>query len=199
MIKKLIAHSLLIILCMGIGFVTAQDDPQPGTAEENECYPGGVLYRAENQDGCPTEWYWKAGWYLAAYNHGRISREDVPDEFKNVLAPPAMIQPPSPPVTFVDNGILTICHYYSGSASNHCLRADFTGTVISTVPEVPTYFVHLIIPSLPCPPMSNGHGLRTQGKIADGFKLAGFTSEEFEQLGFDDTYWYCEYNYLSNW
>lgn len=199
MIKKYTVFALLFVLCMSIGFVAAQDVPQPGTPEENECYPGGVLYRSENQDGCPTEWYWKAGWYLAAYNHGRISRDDVPDEFTSALPPPEQIIPPSPPVIFDDNGVLTICHYYSGSLSNHCLRADLTGTVISTLPEFPTYFYYLIIPTpYTCPSMSGSAGLRSEGIIGDwsGF---GFTADEFAQLGFDGTYGVCEYNYLGNW
>src|SRR4051794_9292941 len=58
--------------------------PECGTRADNECNPGGVLYREENQDGCPTLWYWKAGWYLARYNDGTISRKDFPKEFESV-------------------------------------------------------------------------------------------------------------------
>jgi hypothetical protein len=61
--------------------------PECSTRHDNECYPGGALYREDNQDGCPTEWYWKAGWYLSRVNDGVISRSDVPDEFASVLPP----------------------------------------------------------------------------------------------------------------
>lgn len=61
--------------------------PECGTPDDNECNPGGVLYREENQDGCQSEWYWKAGWYLARFNDGKISREDFPKEFESVLPP----------------------------------------------------------------------------------------------------------------
>lgn len=61
--------------------------PKCGTSDDNECYPGGVLYREENQDGCATLWYWKAGWFLARFRDGKISRADFPVEFESVLPP----------------------------------------------------------------------------------------------------------------
>lgn len=61
--------------------------PECFTPQDNECYPGGVLYREENQDGCTSEWHWKAGWYLARFNNGTISLADFPDEFASVLPP----------------------------------------------------------------------------------------------------------------
>ncbi len=86
--KRIILVALVLVVMHGISLVQAQDaTPEPGIPDDNECNPGGVLYRAENQDGCPTEWYWKAGWYLAAVNDGRISRDDMPDEFASVLPP----------------------------------------------------------------------------------------------------------------
>jgi hypothetical protein len=94
--KGLLLAGLVLVLLMGVSLVGAEDDhtPKPGTAADNECYPGGVLYREENQDGCPTVWYWKAGWYLARYNRGLISRDDFPKEFESVLPP---LQKPSYP------------------------------------------------------------------------------------------------------
>lgn len=61
--------------------------PECGSPDDNECNPGGVLYREENQDGCKSEWYWKAGWFLARFNDGKFSREDFPQEFASVLPP----------------------------------------------------------------------------------------------------------------
>ncbi len=61
--------------------------PGCGTPDDNECNPGGVLYREENQDGCASLWYWKAGWFLARFNDGKISRKDFPVEFVSVLPP----------------------------------------------------------------------------------------------------------------
>lgn len=86
--KRVLLVGIIFVVLM-TGLVVRADDatPEPGTPQENECNPGGLLYREENQDGCPNEWYWKAGWYLAAVNNGRISRDDVPDEFKSVLPP----------------------------------------------------------------------------------------------------------------
>ena len=86
--KSILLIGLLLVLLMGISMVSADDStPKPGTPADNECYPGGVLYREENQDGCPTLWYWKAGWFLARYNRGFISRADFPIEFVSVLPP----------------------------------------------------------------------------------------------------------------
>ncbi|MCA0457996.1 MAG: hypothetical protein LCI00_28780 [Chloroflexi bacterium] len=199
MTKRVFIAGLICLLLAGMNVVTAQEaTPEPSI--ENECSPGGVLYREENQDGCPTEWHWKAGWYLAQYNNGELSREDFPDEFAETLPPPIEIPPPSPPVITDDDGILTICHFYSGSMSDYCLKSNFTGTVISTIPDQPTLFFFLIIPRTgTCPPMSDGHGLRVAPRDITGFYFYGFTSEEYAMLGFDETYLLCEYNYLGNW
>ena len=87
--KGLLLVGLVVILLMGMSVVWADDDVvrEPGTPADNECNVGGVLYREENQDGCPTLWYWKAGWFLARFNQGVISREDFPKEFESVLPP----------------------------------------------------------------------------------------------------------------
>ena len=76
--KGILWVGLVMVLVMGVSLVRADD---------NECNPGGVLYREENQDGCPTLWYWKAGWYLARFNLGLITRENFPKEFESVLPP----------------------------------------------------------------------------------------------------------------
>ncbi len=86
--KGILLVGLLLVLLMGMSTVWADDDaPKPGTPADNECNVGGVLYREENQDGCPTLWYWKAGWFLARFNRGFISRADFPKEFESVLPP----------------------------------------------------------------------------------------------------------------
>jgi hypothetical protein len=87
--KWVLFAGLVLVLLMGMSVLRAADDstPKPGTPADNECYPGGVLYREENQDGCPTLWYWKAGWFLARFNRGLISRADFPKEFESVLPP----------------------------------------------------------------------------------------------------------------
>ncbi len=95
--RTLLVGIICFVVVMAALVVRAQDaTPEPGTPQENECNPGGVLYREDNQDGCPTEWYWKAGWYLAAVNNGRISRDDVPDEFTSALPPEDTDDPDAP-------------------------------------------------------------------------------------------------------
>lgn len=87
--KGLLLIGLMLILAMSISSVWAATDStaEPGTPADNECNVGGVLYRADNQDGCPTLWYWKAGWFLARFNRGLISRAEFPKEFESVLPP----------------------------------------------------------------------------------------------------------------
>ncbi len=86
--KGILLAGLVLVLLLGVSSVWAEDDaPKPGTPADNECNVGGVLYREENQDGCPTLWYWKAGWFLARFNRGFISRADFPKEFESVLPP----------------------------------------------------------------------------------------------------------------
>lgn len=87
--KGMLLVGLVLVLMMGVSSVWAAQDsnPEPGTPADNECNPGGVLYRDQNQDGCPTLWYWKAGWFLARFNRGFISRADFPKEFESVLPP----------------------------------------------------------------------------------------------------------------
>ncbi len=87
--KGILLVGLMLILVMSVSSVWAADDstPKPGTPADNECNVGGVLYREENQDGCPALWYWKAGWFLARFNQGKISRADFPKEFESVLPP----------------------------------------------------------------------------------------------------------------
>lgn len=87
--KGIIFAVIMMVLMMGLTMVRADEDstPEPGTPADNECNPGGVLYREQNQDGCPSLWYWKAGWFLARFNRGFISRADFPKEFESVLPP----------------------------------------------------------------------------------------------------------------
>ena len=96
---------LLVALVGGLSLVHAQEtrtcttNPNDGsrlpecfTRDDNECYTGGVL---EGQ--CDSEWEWIAGWYLARFNRGLISRDQFPAEYSSLLptvgstdaAPPA--------------------------------------------------------------------------------------------------------------
>lgn len=100
--KGILLAGLVLVLLVGMSTVWADDEStrKPGTPADNECYPGGVLYREENQDGCPTLWYWKAGWFLARFRRGFISRADFPKEFESVLPPED--KPAGPPCWSAD-------------------------------------------------------------------------------------------------
>ncbi|MBZ0275968.1 MAG: hypothetical protein K8I60_07485 [Anaerolineae bacterium] len=64
-----------------------------GDPHENACYEGGSMWR-ESGDGCPTEWHWIVGWYLANWeNNGGWSNPDNP--FPD-WADPEHVLPPNP-------------------------------------------------------------------------------------------------------
>ncbi len=144
MYKVLIPLVLLFTLLFSFTVIQAQDQPQPGSPEENACNPGGVLYREGNQDGCPTEWYWKAGWFLSRFLSGKISRDQFPDEFASAL-------PPEPAAPLVP--IITICHSDNVSFII-CANSDRTG-IIEYLDGRKAGDV-LFVDSLPCPQELNG-------------------------------------------
>ncbi|MBL8157125.1 MAG: hypothetical protein JNM70_23330, partial [Anaerolineae bacterium] len=102
-----------------VGGIGEPDDP----TDDNACFEGGTLWR-ENGDGCPTEWHWKAGWYLQRVETGEIPVEDVPDEFESAM-------PPTPTAT---PSLIEICKnspypYPDGTSTyTRCFRSDQTGT-----------------------------------------------------------------------
>ena len=148
--KAILFTGLLVMLVMMAGIVSADDErtPKPGTPADNECYPGGVLYREENQDGCPTLWYWKAGWFLARFNRGFISREDFPKEFESVL----------PPLPKPEDPIRTVCASNNAIADWYgCMSSNQTGT--ETVNNVFYSYLLFVNTSSECPGSFNGLGL----------------------------------------
>jgi hypothetical protein len=180
----------LLVLALGAALVSAADsssaEPQPGTPEDNECYPGGVLYREANQDGCPTEWHWKAGWFLARYNRGLITREDFPTEFASVLPAPDDNAPP----------VRTICY---DSLPNMpvviCLSSDQTGTWKNTLPmNQGGYSWNLIFMDNPvvCPATYLGGAYNGVGGLSFFVVLYRFTNAELAELGLKDKW--CSYD-----
>jgi hypothetical protein len=65
--------------------------PVCGTPDDNECYAGGTM-----AGKCESEWDWKGGWYMARFNAGDLSREQVPADWQMLLPP---LPPPPPPVS----------------------------------------------------------------------------------------------------
>lgn len=57
--------------------------PECGTRADNECYEGGTM-----AGKCTNEWLWKAGWEIARFNDGRLTREQVNAEWAFLLDPP---------------------------------------------------------------------------------------------------------------
>lgn len=173
--KGLLISGLLLVLLMGMTWVYADDStPKPGTPEDNECNPGGVLYREENQDGCPNLWYWKAGWFLARFNRGLISREDFPKEFESVL----------PPLNKDENPLKTICGTgFEGRNEWHgCFNSDQTGS--ETANGFLSDYVVFVNNSNDCPLSFNGvswSGLEDTESYFIDFYL--FSDEELASIG----------------
>ena len=83
--RKLVLLFVIALLMVPF-FVIAQGDPH-----ENACYEGGSMWR-DNGDGCPTEWHWTVGWYLAQWeNNGGWSN---PDNFFPEWGDPQNVLPP---------------------------------------------------------------------------------------------------------
>jgi hypothetical protein len=57
--------------------------PECGTRADNECYEGGTM-----AGKCDNEWLWKAGWEIARFNDGRLSRDQVNEAWRFLLPPP---------------------------------------------------------------------------------------------------------------
>ena len=57
--------------------------PECGTRADNECYEGGTM-----AGKCDNEWLWKAGWEIARFNDGRLTREQVNEAWRFLLPPP---------------------------------------------------------------------------------------------------------------
>jgi hypothetical protein len=72
---------LLMLLVMAVP-ITAQ---QPGTPEDNACYPGG-----EMEGQCDTLWEWECGWYLARWttNGGYGNASNFFPDWCGSLLPP---------------------------------------------------------------------------------------------------------------
>lgn len=177
--RKSILTISLLLLVLGVAVVTAAD-LQPGTPQDNECYPGGVLYREDNQDGCPTEWHWKAGWFLARYNRELITREQFPDEFASVLP------------DLEDAPVKTICHVgTSGTTvwSTICISSDQSGTWTGINPGGVGTYGHILMfvdNIVDCPPTYKGGAFNGGGASAVLIHFHGFTIEEFAELGIKD-------------
>ncbi len=77
--KTLLLTVVLLVLALGIMPVYASD-PEPGTAADNECNPGGTM-----AGKCDTDWEWQAGWYLARYNRNQLTAAQVPATYRGLL------------------------------------------------------------------------------------------------------------------
>jgi hypothetical protein len=170
--KALIVLILLFTLVLGLTLVSA-DEPEPGSPEDNACNPGGVLYREDNQDGCPSLWHWKAGWFLARFLRGEISRADFPKEFESVLPPLPEEAAPA---------IISFCHT-DGSSYNFCFYSGQTGD--GTWLGGPIYF-RFVTTTASCPVSVSGIALAesqtgtTYAVFVGGY---GFTTAELDALG----------------
>ena len=114
--KGFIVMAVLLLLAAVVIPAAAQDSKPVEDPAENACYEGGAMWR-DNGDGCPTEWHWKAGWFLAAYLSGKITLDEFPDEFVSVLPPPSDSTPIEYCRTFDEGYVVTVCISSTQSAT----------------------------------------------------------------------------------
>lgn len=88
--------------------------PECGSLADNACYEGGVM-----EGKCVGDWEWKAGWHLARFLAGTMTREQVPQDFQIVLPPPA--EPGSEPLR------LCITDSDDDITVRACISSDQTG------------------------------------------------------------------------
>ena len=96
--RRMIVALLLVLLVPLVSFSAAQDPTSPYctldpdddsglplcfTPADNECYEGG-----EMDARCSTVYDWIIGWYLARYNQGMFTRDDMPAWIASSLFPP---------------------------------------------------------------------------------------------------------------
>lgn len=169
-------------------YCTADPDDGSGLAEcgsptDNECYAGGVL-----EGKCDSPWLWNAGWYLARFNQGLISREDFPDFYGGVLPPVVEVveEVVSSGAGNPGMSLMSVCK--ANFMAEYCAYSDHTGTRDSgangSVEEV-----QLFLPAGTgtCPvgytevntrPITNWHG-------------GLFSNADLAPLGMDNTWEFC--------
>jgi hypothetical protein len=95
MMKKLFLICLVILLTLPLLAQEDDEEAEPSTREDNECYAGGTMEGRCNQDvdgdgivsQAEVDWAWNCGWYMARYNDGVLSRAEVPS-WCAILLPP---------------------------------------------------------------------------------------------------------------
>jgi len=95
----LVALTLLVNLALVGNFVFAQE-PEIGTAEDNACHPGGLMWRPDG-NGCMSDWHWSCGWHLARWVLAGewFGKYPFPLNCASVLPPP-----PEPPAIVASDG-----------------------------------------------------------------------------------------------
>jgi hypothetical protein len=156
--------------------------PECGTRADNECYDGGTM-----ADKCDNDWLWKAGWEIARFNNGTMTREQVNPEWAFLLPPPVEPVEGAP-------GVLTICHPISAPnpPGTICLRADQTGYLDYASNGQYEYLEVFVDNPADCTPTYLGYPFIVSGE-RDGFARPrwGFTVAELDSLGLKPHF--CEY------
>lgn len=66
--KRLLLLTLILTILLAPFSLVRAQSPNLPPSEDNACYPGGAMYRPNQVgQGCPDEWHWMCGWYLARY------------------------------------------------------------------------------------------------------------------------------------
>jgi hypothetical protein len=112
--------------------------PECGTRADNECYEGGTM-----AGKCDNEWLWKAGWEIARFNDGLMTREQVNPEWAFLLPPPL---PPE---------VWTICSKEDDEII--CLSKDQTGTIDDGTDGTIDALLYFVDDVMDCPRTFRGY------------------------------------------
>jgi hypothetical protein len=120
---------LPILLLIVSGSVLSQESI-PEDPNENACYSGGLMYRAEGE-GCATEWHWQCGWYLANWlNNGGWAGDIWMPEWCN----PEVLLPPQSVTTSTLSSVPVCVYWSSGNVSAYVTGVVFPSGSLSNIP-----------------------------------------------------------------
>jgi hypothetical protein len=146
--KKGLVLILLIFLLVPLS--GSAREPDAGTRADNECYEGGTM-----EGKCDTLWAWIGGWYVARYNQGIFTREQVPATYQILLPPPPPVvstgadSPSLLPSPYPVGGCEQLAGYYVQFGGSYFIAgpAAYTNATCTTLVGVTAPFTVVYAPA----------------------------------------------------
>jgi hypothetical protein len=86
--KPLLMFCLLFLLILTPFAAVEAQQPSTKPSDDNACYPGGAMFRADQLgQGCPDDWHWMCGWFLARYlvENPLLRQTFMPEQCRSLL------------------------------------------------------------------------------------------------------------------